>query len=333
MRYLILLLVFSFFSEAYGQQMPLLSQYYKSGPLINPAFSGVNGFMNINAGYRQQWAGLPNAPRTIYLTANGMIMNPKSDKISNTLRISDPSLLEEEEVYRRRDNIKMGWGFYAMSDSYGPFDIFSGFANYAFHYPISRSIYLSLGAGGGINNTTIDMNSIEVRDGDNDQTYQNFLANGGTDTRIDVNVGAMLYSDRFFIGYSIFQLLQEEILVSDAANAMGLMHQYITAGLRLQTGESMMIIPSIVYRDIENLPRTIDYSFKALFNNSFYTGFSYRDDNSIILTTGMTIQNNYTLGYSYDYKFSGVNNFNNGSHEIVLGLMLFNDDGTSPYLW
>jgi len=42
---------------------------------------------------------------------------------------------------------------------------------------------------------------------------------------------------------------------------------------------------------------------------------------------------NLSIGYSYDMYTSSINNFNVNTHEIVLGLALFNKYKLKPRFW
>jgi type IX secretion system PorP/SprF family membrane protein len=320
-----------------GQQLPLFSQYFQSGVQLNPAFAGVDNFTDVKVGYRQQWAGLPGSPQSFYLSGSGLLMKPADAKVVNSLRISNPDELEEEgSGFSRKEGIKMGWGGFLVSDSYGPYSGLSGYFNYAFHYPLSREIYLSVGLAGGLNNTRVNLSEVRVRDEDQDLTYQNFLANGGQETVFDVNGGVMVYGKHFQVGYTMLQLLSEETIVSDQAgmlNTASKTHHYLVAGMNFRVGEGMRLFPSVVYRGQENFPSVIDYSAKLLMNQNFWAGATYRDDNSIILLTGFYLNNKYSIGYSYDHKLSGITEFNNSSHEVVLGLMFNTEKQERPYLW
>ena len=47
---------------------------------------------------------------------------------------------------------------------------------------------------------------------------------------------------------------------------------------------------------------------------------------------GFSFNDLIDFGYAYEHKNSDFDNFNNGSHEVILGLKLFKRGGYSP-IW
>ena len=69
MRYFIikgylLLLGSLLLTNAFGQQLPVYSQYMMNMFLINPAIAGADGYTSVNLTAREQWLGLPDSPST-----------------------------------------------------------------------------------------------------------------------------------------------------------------------------------------------------------------------------------------------------------------------------
>ncbi|MBC7387835.1 MAG: type IX secretion system membrane protein PorP/SprF, partial [Opitutaceae bacterium] len=58
-----------------AQLVPVYSQYLVNQTIINPAYAGANDCLNINALYRQQWAGYEGAPSTRTLSAHSPLKN------------------------------------------------------------------------------------------------------------------------------------------------------------------------------------------------------------------------------------------------------------------
>ena len=54
----------------HAQVDPLYSQYLNNPFLINPAYTGMNNYMNLMVGYRKQWAGFDGSPTTLSATGH-----------------------------------------------------------------------------------------------------------------------------------------------------------------------------------------------------------------------------------------------------------------------
>ena len=52
----------------WGQQKPQYTQYIINNYIVNPAFTGIENYIDIKMGHRQQWVGLKGAPVTTYIT-------------------------------------------------------------------------------------------------------------------------------------------------------------------------------------------------------------------------------------------------------------------------
>lgn len=53
-----------------GQINPLGSQYFQNRYLANPAMAGVEGGLNVNIGYRNQWQKMPGSPKNTSMTVD-----------------------------------------------------------------------------------------------------------------------------------------------------------------------------------------------------------------------------------------------------------------------
>lgn len=324
-------------TSAWSQNNYQLTQYFQNAPTFNPAFTGIDNFIDIKVGYKQQWTGIDNSARTLYASAYGLLVRSKYDKIkSNSLRISDPSLYEENEDndFKKSAGIKHGIGGYLLNDRFGPFNRTYTFLSYSFHYPITRKIQLAVGLSGGINHTRIDAESVKVKNPDIDATYQSFLSGNAVSNKFDFNTGMVLYGERFYFGYALQRLLQNSILnndeISQDRESVG---QVISAGYMIPLGSDYLFLPSIVSTIQPGLPSVVDINAKVRYQKNYWLGMNYRNAQALSIMGGIFINEMYNLSYSYDFSLDGVGQYMQGSHELVLGIMLNNDRGNVPFAW
>ena len=336
-KYIAILGIFLFSGSVSAQNDYQLSQYFQNAPAVNPAFTGVDNFLDIRAGYRQQWAGLDNTSRTYYVSLYTLLKRSKYEEIkSNALRISDPSLFDEDstEEFNRSAAIKHGIGGYVINDHFGPFNRLYGFLSYAFHYPLSRKLNFTLGVSAGMNYNQIDTDQITVHDPDLDDTYQAFIANGASSTHFNLNVGGLLYSERFYLGYAAKKLMQNEVFLNDAlSNERETINHILSAGYKFDMGSNYYLLPSVMVNYNDLLPSVVDMNLKFLYDKSLWGGVSYRNSEAVVLMAGFYINSKYSFGYSYDFAVNGINEYLKGSHEFVLGFHLSNPTSAIPFSW
>lgn len=319
-----------------AQQLFRLTQYFQNPMVMNPATTGIEGFMDVKVGYRQQWSGLEGAPETYYLSAHAPL-RPKSRSSrlqNNSLRISNPSLYDQFDGNSRFGNstVKHGLGGYITSDNQGIFAQTSGFISYATHLPVGNQLRLALGVSAGVSNLQIDVSSVSVIE-PNDPTYQAYQNQQGQTTNFDINAGMFLYSDLFYIGYSTARILQNNLYNDSEIAAQQQLTHFGMLGLRLNLSNALILYPgAYVGYDGAN-PLTYDVGARVKLRDVVWAGLSYRNTNSVAGMAGIFINNTFNISYSYDYGFSGINNLQSGIHEVTLGLVLFNHRQVAPYLW
>src|SRR5690554_3159577 len=79
-------LLLLFFATVYAQQRPQYTQYMINPYVLNPAVAGIEDYIDIRAGYRNQWVGFSGAPRTFYLSGHTPIGRDKciNSRVKNT---------------------------------------------------------------------------------------------------------------------------------------------------------------------------------------------------------------------------------------------------------
>lgn len=313
-----LLMVFS----AAAQQLPQYSQYMNNPYVLNPAASSLFTDVDIHAGFRQQWAGFDGAPQTYYLSGTVNI-GPKQPATGTqySIPISHRSLLRNPPVQRTAKHVVGGL---AAVDEYGVFKRSSVMGSYAYHHPLGENYWLAAGVSFGWYGLEFGSNDIILENPD-DNTYNDFVANGTNTNLFDVNAGVFLYSDRAFIGYSIYQIGQNEIELGNESTAADLsdaklnLHQFATLGYRLTVTEGFDLTPSAMFKILGPAPLSIDINLMAEFNQRFRLGISYRNEDAVSILAGVSLNEWLRLDYAYDYVTSEINNLSSGSHEVVLG--------------
>ena len=321
----------------FSQDNFYFSQYFQVGPAINPAFTGIDNFLDVKINYRNQWAGLGDSPSTNYLGVNGYIKKESTQTYREyALRISDPSILDSLSNIQTslKDKIKHGIGGHVIYDRQGPFEQISGYFNYAIHIPIGFKTNLSIGVSASITNNRIDLSKIVLGDKINtDEFFQQLVAQGGKNTYLDINPGFAFYGEKWYISYAAFKALRSSISSDEVLDYDNSIDHNILMGLRLNLSSNTKLLPSLYYNYNNNVNNLWETNVKVMFNEKPWFGVSYRNTKALIFMAGVYINNMFNVSYSYDYTLSNLSNYINGSHEVHFGLMLNKKDLKSPYLW
>ncbi len=334
-RYLFILFAL-FLNTAFGQDNFFYSQYFQVGPTVNPAFTGIDNFLDVKINYRSQWSGFTDAPSTNYFGINGYLKKESQQTYREySLRISDPTLLDSlSNVGKSSDEmIRHGIGGHIIYDRQGPFSQISGYFNYAIHIPIGNRLKLSLGVSASLTNNRIDVQKLHLRNPDDDEYFQQLIAQGGKNTYFDINPGLVLYNENFYLSYAAFRAMRLSISSDEVLNYDKAIDHNFLFGIKIKMGSKAKLLPSVYYNYNNEVNNHWEVNTTAMFNEKAWFGLSYRSTDALIFMAGIYINNRFNISYSYDYLLSNMNAYVNGSHEIHFGLMLNKKDLKAPYLW
>lgn len=319
----LVVLVVLFHSVAFGQQLPQFSQYMQNMYVLNPAASSLYKDVDINVGFRQQWAGFDGAPQTYYASGTVNLGKKPGESFANySIPISNRQLMKTKDTKRYAKHVVGGL---VAQDEYGSFTKSSVMASYAYHHPIGDSYYLALGTSlgwYGMNFGTSDV----ILENTTDNTYNAFIANGTRSNLFDINLGAYFYGERLFAGYSVYQLGQNEInlgnenTADNLSNAKLKIHHFASVGYRFTINENFDLTPSVLLKNMTPAPWSFDLNVKAMLYQRFWVGASYRNEDAVSILAGLNILDWLGLGYAFDYVTSDINDISSGSHEIVLSV-------------
>ncbi len=271
-----------------AQQLPLYSQYMMNRFLINPAITGNVDFIPLRLTARQQWVGIDNAPSTQAISAHTLLGNKK-----------------------------MGVGGYMFADRFGPETKIGIQANYAYILELnSINSKLSFGLAFKAFQYKLDYTMMTAID-DDDPSLNNTAETAFVP---DADFGVYLQGERYYAGISATQLIELPITISgqDIEKNSMIRHYYILGGYKFQVSDKFEIEPSTLLKGTEKTPFQADINVKGIYQQNYWLGVSYRTSNSIIAMIGLKYQG-FVFGYAFDYATSDIQNFQSGTHEIILG--------------
>lgn len=277
-------------TNASAQNQYLVSQYMLHHGFVNPAAIANTNRMSGAAFYRTQWTGFSGAP-----VLQGLNFNTPFGDGNNAAGIT----ILHDQIGVNRDIEITG--------------------TYAYRMKVSRNQYLSLGAAATLSLLQSDFSQVETTQ-PNDPI---FTANTPMFAMPNFKFGAYYFSSNFYAGISIPNILQNKIIYASEYKGetkfnFNAMHMYINAGYSWKVNQSFDLNFSTMIKNISGAPLQIDFNSTAVFNKKFGVGLSYRTSKEAVALLNFQLSPSWKIGYAYDFNFSKIGNYSNGSHEIMV---------------
>lgn len=295
---------------ARAQQDAQFSQYVFNGIYLNPAYAGYKQDLQLHSFCRSQWTGLEGAPLTYAAAADVAVLDGA-----------------------------VGLGLMVSHDQLGAQSYTSGYANASYRIKFGKRedvSWLSFGLGFGILQSGLDgskLNATQAGDINIPTTFQSTALP-------DARVGVLYTTDNFFIGASVDNLLAQYMHPSATSESLILVipkpHKYFTVGALFELNDQTKIKPSIMIKDAQGAPTSIDVNTFVLLNEKVWIGGTYRTGFDALKTNlqaglhaasavvGMVefyVSPDFRIGYAYDYSLNKLGAYGYGSHEISLDIL------------
>jgi type IX secretion system PorP/SprF family membrane protein len=290
---ILVLVAASFVSKA--QQDPMYTQYMFNQQTINPAYAGTWESLSFMVLGRQQWAGFDGAPQTYTFSMQAPLKNER-----------------------------VALGLNLISDKVGQEKRFYMFGDYSYLLPINENLRLRLGLKGGFTNYSNNLNEYDIID-PTDPSFQ-----GVIDKKFVPNfgIGGFLYSRRGYIGFSVPKILNHDFETTNETSSLSseFRHYFLSAGLVFNLGENLKFKPTMLtkatFTSESGAPVEIDLTANFLIKERFWLGAMYRTGDSFGFIAQWIIDKKLRIGYAYDYSITPLQDFNNGTHEVMISYEL-----------
>lgn len=284
-----LLLISASASKLYAQQEAMYSQYMFNTLAINPAYAGSRNVTSATALYRNQWVGINGAPETITFSIDA----PLNSK-------------------------KVGLGLQVFNDKIGITKTTGAFASYAYRIRLQKGT-LAFGLQAGASQYRADFQNVSLNpDPSNDVAFNQNV------NKVLVNVGTGIYynTDRFYIGLSSPQLLNNKLSnftveTSNVFNGQAL-HLFFATGYVFPLSDVFALKPSVLVKGVKGAPIEADLNATLWIKDVFAIGLQYRTKADISAMVEIQASPQIRLGYAYDRSLTKLVQYNSGSHEIML---------------
>ena len=306
----------------------MFTKYMFNSLAFNPAYAGTHGYLSSAVIVRDQWLTWSKS-RDSY--GGGAPM-------TYTASVHSPAWQN------------VGLGGYISQDQYGASRFTSLELSYAYRFQLTEDIRLSLGLQGGLTHHGYDYGGLRVKDGGDDA----FDDLSGSGLRPNAGAGAYVYTDRFYLGASVPRVFESTMLDFDGEDASqaqvdvarNYRHLYIAGGVALPVRDDDVVFkPSFLVKgvgwlgdfatssqgvEVVRTPTEVDVDVSFLFRQVLWVGASFRttvdyvvdinsSHDSADLWTAFYFKNGLRVGAAYDYSLTRLQQFGNGSAEVMVG--------------
>jgi type IX secretion system PorP/SprF family membrane protein len=298
-----------------AQQDATYNMYMFNGLYINPAYAGSQDVVNVMGIFRDQWAGLDGAPRTVNASVDAPL---------------------------RRDQYALG--LTVMNDRLGLTNMFSATGAFAYRIRIKGDNIIALGMQAGVTYYQQRNNEATIFDNNTNNYDPSFAVNQNL-WLPNIGAGVYAYGKRYFVGFSVPHLVPFSLDNKwEVATGKAVAHQYnqylVTAGYVFGSDASIVKFrPSFLLKEQAgpnyNMP---DLSFNAglLFIDRIWLIFGVNTGSTTALGTpqefgvsGLVgiIQAKLTpqlgIGYSYEYSLTQLRAYETGTHEVMINYLFW----------
>jgi len=301
-------------TKVHAQQNIQFSQYIFNTLSVNPAYAGYKEEWFAQMALRNQWVGLNGAPKTGQVSIDG-ILDPQTTK--------------------------HGVGAQITSDKLGAQSSTSATLNYAFRLQLdgADTRRLSFGLGVGFAQYSLNGEALTSVDGDD----QAIPVGNSSNISPDFRVGVYYTTPYWYIGLSALDLTSNGNAVDDyrrsssfSDNIVRARHLYFVAGSLINVAYDFRVRPSVMIREDFRGPTNADFNVMTIFSDRIWLGAGYRtslklfkkeyentdvgSQSAIIGIAQFYVTERFRIGYSYDYAASKLSGYQNGTHELTLGI-------------
>ncbi len=284
---LFICLAFLSVGRCHAQQEAMYTQYMFNQLVLNPAYTGIHEDMSMTVLFREQWVGFEGAPST-------QIMS-----VHTPLGIGPVSL-----------------GGMFVRDQIGASTSNGAYLSSAYRIHLTDQTKMSFGLQANLSHYQFDPKG---------GTYDPVVAAGqGNLVKPNFGSGAMLHSDKFYIGLGIPHLINQTLTSTETnLNLTRIRHIFFTAGYVFPIHENLLIKPNMLLKSVKGSPMQLDLNVNALLQNILWVGFSYRSKDSFDALIQLQIGPSLQFGYGFDfYTTTDIRKVSQGSHELMVSYII-----------
>ena len=295
----LLISITSFAQPHFGKEQGTL-RFQNREIMVNPAYVGsiADAYTLLSFGAGWQWAGVEGAPKTQELQ----------------FQLGLPSA---------------GVGAWLYHESYGVTDVIQFAGVYGYGFKLSEGHNISLGLNLSV--LTVSEGFVKGIDDPNDPMF----AQGSPRVwGFNSGVGAMYYSDKYYVGLSVPQLLTNswvegaETPKIENAFKFNQLQVNIVGGYVLELSDDINLIPNALLQFSGSTSFGYEFMLRGDYKRRVAVGVGYGYDRAIKAELNAFISKEVGVGYRYEQSFGSTYKHLSGSHSLILSIVWDRDKKT-----
>lgn len=279
-----------------AQQDPAFSFVNEYNSFVNPSFVVNDYKLNADVRHRQQWVGFDGAPVVTLANASFFV-----------------------------DKAKSGFGVTVLNDQLGAQNNWTALLNYAFDIRVGdHHIVPGIQLGAVVHRLDgSQLNPIQAND-------PNIIQSTEGGQAFDLGLSLAYRWKGLILGFSAKHLTAPTIVFGEGffqSEYSVVRHYYGYASYEALLGQHFRLKPIF---GVQTDAASTSFNGQLWFGGRALTksfdgpsiGVGYRHQDAILVAAEFRFKW-FTIGYAYDYTFSGLRDFSNGSHEGFLRVHLF----------
>lgn len=291
--FLLLPIVCCLFTNAvFAQQYPLSNQYVVNKFSLSPAYAGAGESLEIFGNYRKDWIGIAGSPQTKSFSANGIVSK------------------------------NMGLGASINSFQAGVFTTLSANINYAYHFRISGTHFLSMGFGMGVleKHSNLSGKAAQADIVAINNMYRKSIMP-------DANFGIAYRGSKLHLSFSMPKMLSDKDDEKQTASFNPDYKGHIA--YKYTFNKDWAIDPVAVISRTNNVSVFYEIAVPIMYQQKIWLTPIYKKT-SIAIGVGGNLLSNLIMNYAYEFSSKGIMGQSSGTHEITIGWKLIKRKNNQP---
>ena len=291
-RTVILLIILTLLPSipAAGQVDAIFSHYFMAPGYYNPAVAGSTDDMNLVVAHKQQWMGMPGAPKPLFAAVDRPF---------------------------RAGSVQLGIGASLYQETIGLFNT----SHFAGQLSVKQKLFggtLSLGVQPGFMSVSFDGSKVDLGESPENESEDEGIPQAEVSgSTFDLNLGLYYKGKNFYLGLGAMHVMAPEFELDQNVTTFVPRSFNLIGGYNIQLNDTLFELqPSFFIRtDLQTFQEEI--TGRLVYNKMFSGGLSWRVNESLIIFLGASFAS-VEAGYAYDYPISAIRKVSSGSHEVVL---------------
>lgn len=291
----IIIFCFVLNEHAIAQQEEMVTQFMYNKLSLNPAYAGHDEFTTASILIRDQWNGIPGAPKTQILGVNLPMFGDR-----------------------------YGLGFNIRHNEIGIFTNTTLNISYAYKIKINDETMFSLGIDASGRNRKSDFTNAALIATQGIELDPSIPKTAQSQNLFNLGSGVYLNGKRFFVGAAVPRLIKNNLDFDNNARVSSeVRHLFMMGGIDFPISKVVKLKTQALIKLAENSPFDAELNFTTVLDDKYSGGLTYRFGGgqgdvaeSIDIIFGFNITEQVTTLFSIDFTLSQIRKFDNGSLEL-----------------